>query len=141
LITQLSDCVGVPLNVQTLPRTLHPDELIELASSELLEIGSHSLTHPILTAIPTESVQAEVQRSKALLEDAISKPVTKFSYPDGATSRAVQAEVMSAGYTCACSSQSDVASKSSNLFGLPRIWPLNRNGEEFAHWLETWAND
>lgn len=141
LITQLGDWACVPIDAQTSTRVLLLDELAKLASSELLEIGSHSLTHPILTAIPVESVQTEVQRSRALLEDVIGKPVTKFSYPDGATSRAVRAEVMSAGYTCACSSQYGVANKHSNLFSLPRIWPLDRNGEEFAHWIEIWASN
>lgn len=138
LIAQLSDWAGVPLGVEASPRTLRPDELVELASSELLEIGSHSLTHPIMTAIPVESVEAEVQHSKALLEDIIGKPITKFSYPDGATSRIVRAEALSAGYTCACSSQYGVASTFSNLFGLPRIWPHDWGGNMFLRWLKWW---
>jgi peptidoglycan/xylan/chitin deacetylase (PgdA/CDA1 family) len=141
LITQLGDWAEVQVNTQPSVRMLCSDELIELASSELIEIGSHSLTHPTMTAIPVESVHTEVQVSKALLEDVIGKTVTKFSYPDGATSRTVQAEVMSAEYTSACSSQYDVASRFSNPFCLPRIWPLDWGGEEFARWIKRWVND
>ena len=143
-ITQLGDWAGVPFDPEMSEpstRTMLPDELVKLASSELLEVGSHSLTHPILSAIPSESVQVEVRRSKSQLEAIIGRPVSKFSYPDGAMSRAVQAEVMSAGYMCACSSQPGLAGSHSRLFGLPRIWPLNRNGEQFGRWIRMWAND
>ena len=140
---QLGEWAGVPFDPE-MPepstRTMFPEELVELASSRLLDVGSHSLTHPILPTIPSDSVQVEVRRSKSELEDIIGKPVSKFSYPDGATSRAVQAEVRSAGYMCACSSQPGLAGKRSGLFALPRIWPLNRNGEQFERWIRTWAN-
>lgn len=141
-MTRLGVWAGVPFDPampEPSTRTMLPEELVELASSGLLEVGSHSLTHPIMSAIPLDAVQVEVRRSKSELEDIIGKPVSEFSYPDGATSRAVQAEVRSAGYLCACASQPGLAGTRSRLFGLPRLWPLNRSGEQFERWIRAWA--
>ncbi len=46
-------------------------------------IGSHTVTHPILSRQTTERVQDEVTRSKRAIEEAIGEPVTLFAYPNG----------------------------------------------------------
>jgi peptidoglycan/xylan/chitin deacetylase (PgdA/CDA1 family) len=48
-----------------------------------IEVGAHTISHPILTRIPPEQVRAEVQGSKARIEEELGQPVLGFAYPNG----------------------------------------------------------
>jgi peptidoglycan/xylan/chitin deacetylase (PgdA/CDA1 family) len=48
-----------------------------------IEFGAHTMSHPILTRIPLEQVRAEVQGSKARIEQELGTPVLGFAYPNG----------------------------------------------------------
>jgi peptidoglycan/xylan/chitin deacetylase (PgdA/CDA1 family) len=50
----------------------------------LVAIGSHTLTHPILTALSAAEAEAEICGSRALLEARLGRPVELFCYPNGA---------------------------------------------------------
>lgn len=45
------------------------------------EIGSHTMTHPDLTALPGEKLLSEILDSKIWLEDHIQTSVSSFAYP------------------------------------------------------------
>lgn len=63
-------------------RYLKPEQLRQLSGS-LFEVGSHTLTHPILTRIPLSQVREEVTRSRQQLEGWVEKRVRYFAYPNG----------------------------------------------------------
>ncbi len=66
-----------------------------------MEIGSHTVTHSVLTKLSSESVLREVTESKKLLEDMLGEPVLSFSYPEGRFNKMVRSQVVEAGYTLA----------------------------------------
>ncbi len=69
------------------------------------EIGSHSLTHPLLPDLPDDRVRAEIVDSRRELSRIIGAPVPSFCYPNGSyDARALQA-VDDAGYECAVTTQ------------------------------------
>ncbi|MGQ0543765.1 MAG: polysaccharide deacetylase family protein [Betaproteobacteria bacterium] len=63
------------------------DELARLDPA-LVAIGSHTLTHPVLTTLTEAEAQREVCGSRALLEKRLGRPVELFCYPNGAVSSA-----------------------------------------------------
>ncbi|MBP8979760.1 MAG: polysaccharide deacetylase family protein [Syntrophobacterales bacterium] len=63
-----------------------------------LEIASHSMTHPDLTALSREQLHWEVRASREVLEDIFRQPVTGFVYPFNACNEAVREAVHAAGY-------------------------------------------
>ena len=66
------------------------------------EIGSHSLSHPLLPQLDECSLQQELSGSRLLLEEWIGARVDGFCYPNGDhDERSVQA-VRAAGYSYAC---------------------------------------
>jgi peptidoglycan/xylan/chitin deacetylase (PgdA/CDA1 family) len=77
-----------------------PAQLVELAVRGH-EIGSHGLTHEILTMLSDGELQAEVRQSRLRLECCINRPVISFSYPNGDVDARVAKAVADAGYTCA----------------------------------------
>lgn len=65
------------------------------------EIGSHSVTHPDLTAIDDAQLAYEVQASKSFLESILGGSITGFAYPFGSYDWRVIGAVRGAGYTMA----------------------------------------
>jgi len=79
------------------------DELRQMQAGGM-EIGSHSVTHPILSQVDDDQLRHEVTESKATLEAQLGRPVDVFSYPVGGTASindAVTACVEEAGYRVA----------------------------------------
>lgn len=71
--------------------SLEQREQFDLASWEELErldprvvtIGSHTMTHPILTSLTPKETEAETRESRLALEKQLERPVTLFCYPNG----------------------------------------------------------
>jgi peptidoglycan/xylan/chitin deacetylase (PgdA/CDA1 family) len=58
------------------------DELRSLDPA-LVTIGSHTLTHPILTGLDAQEAEREICGSRELLEQRLGRPVELFCYPNG----------------------------------------------------------
>jgi len=63
--------------------TMTWDELRSLDPS-LITVGSHTLTHPILTTLTPAQAAVEIHESRRCLETKLGRPVEYFCYPDGA---------------------------------------------------------
>ncbi|MBV9376914.1 MAG: polysaccharide deacetylase family protein [Alphaproteobacteria bacterium] len=63
-----------------------------------MEIGSHTLTHRLLTGRPAAEVHHELKESRMRLEDIVGAPVTAFSYPQGAFTAVARAALAETGY-------------------------------------------
>jgi len=62
---------------------LNKSEILEFAKSEYCILGTHSHTHPHLENLSYEEQFNELDKSKKILEDILSKEVSDFSYPHG----------------------------------------------------------
>jgi peptidoglycan/xylan/chitin deacetylase (PgdA/CDA1 family) len=66
-----------------------------------MEIGSHSLTHPVLSQVGPDELRQQISGSKATLETRLGCEVNAFSYPAGeavAVTSEVTEQVRAAGY-------------------------------------------
>jgi peptidoglycan/xylan/chitin deacetylase (PgdA/CDA1 family) len=100
------------------------NELREMADSGLMEIGSHTATHPILSTLTDEESWQELTCSRAEIEQHVGKPVKSFCYPNGMIGdfRANQVrQAREAGYSCAVVAESGMVSPGSDSYQLARI--------------------
>jgi peptidoglycan/xylan/chitin deacetylase (PgdA/CDA1 family) len=58
------------------------DELRAL-DPRVVTIGSHTLTHPILTSLDEAALEREIGESRRVLEAKLGRPVETFAYPNG----------------------------------------------------------
>lgn len=65
------------------------------------EIGSHSLTHPLLPDLPDARVRDEVEGSRRELSRILGAEVRSFCYPNGSYDARALRAVADAGYECA----------------------------------------
>ena len=49
----------------------------------VVTIGSHTMTHPILTSLTTEETDSEMRESRFALEKRLEREVSSFCYPNG----------------------------------------------------------
>jgi peptidoglycan/xylan/chitin deacetylase (PgdA/CDA1 family) len=99
-------------------------ELREMADSGLVEIGSHSVTHPIFASLADEECWDELTASRRQIEQSLRREVKSFCFPNGKPSDYRPAHlqlVKEAGYASAAVTHFGMAGSDSNVFELPRM--------------------
>lgn len=130
-------------------RCMTPAQIRQLAKGDLIEIGSHTVTHPVLSALPLARQYAEIAGGSDRLTEIIGRPVKSFAYPFGCardfTSETVEL-VRSAGHLRACANtgkplcDAAIVTPRSNPFKLPRAIVRDGDGETFARSLHRLWN-
>jgi peptidoglycan/xylan/chitin deacetylase (PgdA/CDA1 family) len=87
---------------------------------EGMELGAHTLTHPMLPTLDDAEVERETLRSKLLLEDAVGSAVTSFAYPAGRFDARVRG-IVARHFACTCSTRLALTHLGDDLHALPRI--------------------
>jgi peptidoglycan/xylan/chitin deacetylase (PgdA/CDA1 family) len=85
------------------------------------EIGSHSVSHPVLTTLDDAELEAELSGAQRALTAWLGAPAQGFCYPNGDHDARVAAAVARAGHSYACTTQDGLADGSSDPFELPRV--------------------
>ncbi|MGI8687539.1 MAG: polysaccharide deacetylase family protein [Thermomicrobiales bacterium] len=73
----------------------------ELDRSGMVEIASHTQSHPDLTKMSTGQRWAEISQSKEVIEQKLGHPCAAFVYPSGRYNDATLADTKRAGYQIA----------------------------------------
>lgn len=95
-----------------------------------MDVGAHTVTHPILTRLDADAAHAEMRDSKQVLEDILGEPVRLFAYPNGVPVQDYAAPHIAmardCGFTAAVSTAWGAASMQSDRYQLPRFTPWDR---------------
>ncbi len=103
-----------------------------------IEMGSHTVEHPILTRVPLSQVEDELARSRQKIEAEIGKSVKAFAYPNGGKadySSEVMHLVHQAGYEMAFTLEGGIAQYDrvrKEPFAIPRIF---LGSFDTSHWF------
>jgi peptidoglycan/xylan/chitin deacetylase (PgdA/CDA1 family) len=138
VLTRLADWAAVDRLPRSSHRTLSPSELVALAGDGLVEIGAHTVTHPLLPSLPPPVQRTEIARSKEVLETIVGRDVSSFAYPFGAHDDGTVSLVRECGFSVACASTPDRAPGDVGLLRLPRVGVQDWTREEFSARLAGW---
>lgn len=108
-------------------------EQVREMDSNGIEIGSHTVTHPILTRISRERLRYELCESRSRLESALGHKVELLGYPNGDHDATVQEEAARAGYKCAVTADYGLNNGHSNPLALKRI----HTERDLAHFVKN----
>ncbi len=110
-------------------------EQVRLMHSAGMEIGAHTLTHPILAKTTPEKAWEEISGGKSALEGIIDDEIRLFAYPNGKPGVDYLPEhvtmVEKAGYSAAVSTQWGVSSPQTGRYELRRFTPWDRGQAMF----------
>lgn len=129
--------------LETAERLAKVDRIAELACSPLpedlmmtsdqlrrlhragVEIGAHTIDHPILTSIDDESAMRQICGSKERLESILQTTIRTFAYPNGRPVRDYASRhvsmVRDAGFEVAVSTATGSADDDADLLQIPRV--------------------
>lgn len=95
------------------------DELRSLDPS-LIELGSHTMHHPILSCIGADEVETELRDSRRVLEERLQRPIELFAYPNGDHSPLVR-DIASRHYRAALVCGDRFADSTVDRYAVPRF--------------------
>ncbi len=112
------------------------DQLKEMKESGLIDIQSHTVTHPRLASLSKEKITEELSNSKKYLKEKLGIDSNVICYPYGSFNDTVLNVSKEIGYNYGLAMDGGVyyTSKHKNIFSIPRIY-ANRSMT-----LETFIN-
>lgn len=129
-------------------------EVAELSTAGI-EMGTHTVTHPVLTKLSWRDIEHEVRTCKDELEQHLGQPVWSFSHPYAfprerfAYCKRLKSMLQSVGYESAVTTMVGTASLRCERFMLPRF-PVNDADElsffgakvdgayDWIGWIQAW---
>jgi len=112
-------------------RPLTTEQVAEMASSELVELASHSVHHYLLTGLGKDRRRAELVESRREMQELTGRPCKTFCVPGGQYDAAIVQEAFDAGYARVLTSDGGFTFPGRRLMG--RLGILHRtNRAAFA---------
>ncbi len=138
-LTEIETQLGVQAISRETHRWMDVEELRALSMKPGMEVGAHTLTHPLLATLPADEQRREIEGSRIHLERLLETPVNLFSYPYGghdAFNAATTQLVRESGYTLACTGTGGLAHPADYPFRVPRNVVGDWDASTFEQWLE-----
>lgn len=121
---------------------LSSPQVAELDACPGIDIGAHTVSHPILRTLSRADARREIEDSRAVLERLTGRPVPLFAYPNGKPGQDYSTEsveiVREAGFQAAVSTRWGVSTARTNRFELRRFTPWDRTRWRFG--FRLWRN-
>jgi peptidoglycan/xylan/chitin deacetylase (PgdA/CDA1 family) len=111
-------------------------QIEEMAKTDNIMIGSHTLNHLALTYVNKDILIKELTQSKAILEEHLGKSVRWFAYPYGDYNKKVADAVRTVGYMGAVNTVPGNIQHESLLFYLTRYRAGTKLGQDFLSLVE-----
>lgn len=116
-IDRVLDITGRP---HDLARAMSWDQLAELSAAGM-EIGCHTVNHPILPTLSPAEQREEIGRARDRIAEMIGIAPTVFAYPNGDYDQASIDAVRELGFTAACTTRRGFNLPGCDRFRLARI--------------------
>jgi peptidoglycan/xylan/chitin deacetylase (PgdA/CDA1 family) len=111
------------------------DQVIALHRAGM-QIGAHTVTHPILALLDAETARAEILASKQCLEHVLDAPVRLFAYPNGRPVEDYTAQTVAIarelGFDAAVTTAWGASDARTDRFEIPRFTPWDRTRMRFG---------
>ena len=114
------------------PQHLKPmrwDQVVKAQQTGLISVGSHTVSHPVLTSCTVADMRDELRLSKASIEWQLGQPCELFCYPFGTPndfSPVTRELVKEAGYASALTTVVGVNHARADIYALKRYMVDNR---------------
>ncbi|WP_022941137.1 polysaccharide deacetylase family protein [Psychromonas hadalis] len=118
---------------------MSPDELKQLSNSGHVEIGGHTLSHPMLDKLSDVEQQYEIAENKQQLETLLGKKLLSFAYPYGQHNQASKDICKKLGFKFAVATNSGPLLMHQDRYQIRRIAIFPRT-DVFGLWRKIRGN-
>jgi peptidoglycan/xylan/chitin deacetylase (PgdA/CDA1 family) len=126
----MADEIASKAGATSVPQLMMSPDQVRSLRAQGMDIGGHTVMHPILTRLSSQAAFEEIRRGKAELEQILRAPVELFAYPNGIPNQDYTAEharmVRECGFNAAVSTAWGAATSRTDRFQLPRFTPWDR---------------
>lgn len=134
--TEITDDIARLTKAKLPDNLMMTSEQVRKMRASGMQIGAHTVSHPILARSELMDARYEITTSKATLEKILQEPVTIFAYPNGkpvADFRPEHAQLIrDAGFKAAVSTAWGSADMNTDLYQIPRYTPWNKTRLKFS---------
>lgn len=116
------------------PHYMTWNQLREMSANGI-SIQGHTVTHSVLSDLPSEKVKEELEVSKKKIEEEIGKPVEFLAYPTGTYNLHIAEIAEGAGYKAAFTVKYGNVDKASNVYALERV-PVFQTENTYRSFVE-----
>ena len=138
----IEERVGITEQIASLAGVRPPEDLM-MTSQEVksmrqsgMQIGAHTISHPILARLGDETARQEIQGSKNFLEQLLEERVALFAYPNGKPGEDYTAHsvdiVRGLGFDAAVSTRWGSSAHGDDLFEIRRFTPWDQSRLRFG---------
>src|SRR5215469_6430177 len=138
IMDQLIAWAGMRRQIRDACRTLSSEQVTAMARHPLIDIESHTVTHPSLPALDGPTQLSEIRDSKTCLEELLGHPIRGLAYPYGSHSEETLAITKQATMDFACSTIPGRVGGRTEVHRLPRVVVDDLSGDEFEKRLSSW---
>jgi peptidoglycan/xylan/chitin deacetylase (PgdA/CDA1 family) len=128
---------GIPLVPRESHRPMTLEELRALSESDVVDLGSHTMTHPSLPMQPQSVQRAEIADGREACAKIIGQLPATFAYPFGDYDSSVVDLVRNAGFEAACTTDESGLTPYCDVLALPRLQVMDWSANEFARRLRV----
>lgn len=131
-VREIAEALAAPAHA---PLMMTSGQVVALRDAGM-QIGAHTVNHPILARLAADEARAEMATSRDTLQALLAQPVELFAYPNGRpdedyTDTTVRL-ARELGFSAAVTTAWGAARRGSDLFQLPRFTPWDRGRVAFA---------
>ena len=123
---------GIEESARPSHRTLRPEEVSELELEGLIDVGAHTVSHPVLSRLSVEAQRTEIETSAETLERLLGRRPRSFAYPYGDRNEETPKLLRAAGFLEAVTTAGEPVGTAEDPLRLPRIQVGNWDGDEFG---------
>ena len=102
-VADLAGSAGTDDDARPRDLAMTADQAADMASSGLIEIGAHTVTHPPVTSLAPADQVREASESRRRCEEIVGRRVSAFAYPYGDFDQTAASAIREAGLLYACS--------------------------------------
>jgi peptidoglycan/xylan/chitin deacetylase (PgdA/CDA1 family) len=128
VLSAVEQWVGVHLAPDPGSWAMTPEEVHALTNGGLVDLGAHSVTHPLLSRLPAAEKAREIRQSRADCERLTGRAPAAFAFPNGDVDAESLTLVRGAGFEIACTSEQDLVWDASDAHATPRIHVRDESG-------------
>jgi peptidoglycan/xylan/chitin deacetylase (PgdA/CDA1 family) len=144
VLGQLRSAAGVSGAARETHRPLTAQEVRELDAGGLVEVGGHTVTHPVLSRRSVDEQREEIVTDRRRLGELCGREPRLFSYPFGGLddfSKETSDIAREAGYDAAFANVPAVVKPWTDAFRIPRVLVRDWDADTLRECIEGWFDE